>query len=581
MTRANPLNLFISKCGALRRKGAALGLALASLPCHAAGTGALLPSLSSLGFLGLGSLALILACYRGFLKQKRGLEHRVEQLETTNRRLCAELAKLRAEETQARINAERFRNLTSLSSDWYWEQDADLRFTMRTTWMLGDDPLPQSGFLGRCRWELDGIVATQDWSEHRKTLEQRQPFRGFEYQFRSGQLLRWVSINGEPVYDESGAFIGYRGTGRDITRRKNAEAALRASEERFNEIIGSMPVGLFIKDPDSRITLMNRECERQWGVPFAQIGGTDASQVLRPDESASYLRSDLDAFRLRRIIEFEGAIRNIASGESVLVKALKKPVFDEAGNPRYLIGITVDITAQKHAEEQLRQSRESLRQLARHQTRLKEEERKRIARDIHDDLGQNLMALRLEVETIVGGAVEPGAGLERRARVMMETVDQTIRSVRHIINDLRPAVLDLGLVAALEWQVQEFARRSGLPCTLAVELDGQELSLDDTHATTLFRVLQESLTNVMRHAAAKAVNVRLHRNSDFLFLYVCDDGMGGVSIDGRRSKQAFGLLGMGERLRMLGGTLDIGDQPTGGTRLVAGVPLRAAAPSSS
>lgn len=501
------------------------------------------------------------------------------RLQEDNAALCCELAELRSREELARVNAERFRSLTSLSSDWYWEQDQELRFTMCTTWLINEKAIPHASLIGRRRWELEGLVGDPGWEEHRQLLAARRPFRGFEYQIRIAEELRWVSVNGEPVFDDLARFKGYRGTTRDISRRKRVELALRASEERFNEMIGSMPVAVFIKDPESRVLLMNRECERQWGITLDQIQGTTGSRFFGRQEMEQYLAMDRDAFARGVLLESEGFARNVLTGEILTVKTFKKPVFDGDGTPRYLIGISVDITQSKHAERQLRESRELLRELARHQARVKEEERKRIARDIHDELGQNLLALKLEVGSIVKGVMEASDARHDRANLIMETVDRTIRSVRHIINDLRPAVLDLGLVPALEWQAREFNRRTGLPCGVDIGDTDRDLALDDMHATTLFRVLQESLTNVQRHAGASEVCITLHCANGIACLSVIDNGKGGVSLDTGRQKQSFGLLGMRERLRLLGGGLDVSERPGGGTILVASVPLAVTRPS--
>lgn len=522
-------------------------------------------------------LAAGLAFVHRLRQRTRELEAQIQHAATENAALRRELEALREREHAARINARRFRSLTSLTSDWYWEQDSDYRFTMRTSWLLGEEQLPRGDFIGRPLWELPGLVGAVDWDAHREILDKRWPFRGLEYQIQQGEQLHWVSVNGEPMYDESGQFIGYRGTGRDITRRKTTEAALRASEERFGEIVSSMPVGLLIKDAESRVILMNHECERLWGVRLADIKDRDGAQFFPPDDLAGYQAMDRAAFTSREMQESIGICRNILTGETATVKTVKKPVFAPDGTPRYLIAILQDITEQKQAEELLRRSREALRQLARHQASVKEEERKRIARDIHDELGQNLMALRLDVATLVQQQDADAAKLSQHATLMMETVDRTIRSVRQIINDLRPAVLDLGLSAALEWQVEDFTKRFGISCKLDVEVDDRALGLDDRHATTLFRVLQESLNNVQRHAAATEVRVGLSREGAMLRLTVSDNGLGGVSRKSRGG-QTFGLLGMRERLRMLGGSLAVDDLPKGGTALIATVPLPAQAP---
>lgn len=541
------------------------------------GGGVITLSTSTLLATGLTVLAVFIALFHYATTIRRCLrdqERESVRLRRVNADLSQEVDAQHENECAWRIEEARMRSLTRLSADWYWEQDKHFRFTMRSSWAIGNDTIPTERFLGKTRWELSPAPDDPFWLEHRAVLEAHKAFRGLEYQFDHAGKVYWVSVNGEPRFAEDGKFLGYRGIGRDITRRKEIEAALRASEERFQEIINFMPVGVHIKDAKSRITLMNAECERLWGIQLTEIEGTNGSHIFEDDDLARALKFDQQAFVSRQIVEYDSTGRNLTTNEVRFVKEFKKPVFDTAGNPRYLIGISIDITDRKRAEELLRRSRERLRQLGIHQTGLKEQERKRIARDIHDDLGQNLMALRLEISSFVQRTMDGHPKLNQRARSVMENVDLTIRSVRNIINDLRPAVLDLGVAAALEWQVNEFIKRSSLSCTLKIEAEVDEIKLDEADATAMFRVFQESLTNIQRHARATHVQITLSRHAERLELAVSDDGVGGIVLSEVRKKKTFGLLGMRERLVPLGGTLEIRGPAGMGTTLIVSLPLR-------
>ncbi|MBC7858979.1 MAG: sensor histidine kinase, partial [Burkholderiaceae bacterium] len=219
-------------------------------------------------------------------------------------------------------------------------------------------------------------------------------------------------------------------------------------------------------------------------------------------------------------------------------------------------------------EEALRQSRAELRKWAAHQERVKEEERKRIARDIHDDLGQNLMALRLDVSRLMdGGAKQPIGSWGAAA---LTQIDQTMKAVRAIINDLRPAVLDLGLHAALEWQAKQFARRSGTSCE--VYIDHEEFALSDELATALFRIVQESLSNIMRHAKASHTQIEMRRLDGCLALRIADDGVG-LPADYNRDANSFGLIGIEERVRAFGGQFRLSSAPGQGMAIEFSIPL--------
>lgn len=222
----------------------------------------------------------------------------------------------------------------------------------------------------------------------------------------------------------------------------------------------------------------------------------------------------------------------------------------------------------------LQESRQLLRQLASHQEKIKEEERKRIAREIHDELGQNLLALRIDASLLHERTLGTHPILNGKAKYALDHIDATIKSVRAIINDLRPPVLDLGLQAAIEWQVEEFKRRSGIGCQLMVANEDFDRALDEHTATALFRILQESLTNVLRHARASAVKVTLGCSQTFLTMEIYDNGVGFAPED-REKSQSFGLQGMEERLRALSGNMRIDSAPGRGTTVTVSVPVSA------
>jgi signal transduction histidine kinase len=230
-----------------------------------------------------------------------------------------------------------------------------------------------------------------------------------------------------------------------------------------------------------------------------------------------------------------------------------------------------EIAERRRVEEALRQSKETLRELAAHQERIREDERKRIAREIHDELGQNLLALRLDVSTLHTRAGDRRPLLRERAAGALEQIDTTMKSIRTIMNNLRPSVLDLGLHAAIEWQVRQFERRNGIPCELLMNDDGE--TVPDPQATAVFRILQESLTNIGRHSRATFVRIELRVDSRRLSMAIKDNGIGIFPAD-RRKVRRFGLVGIQERVVMLGGELDIDSAPGQGTVLRLWIPIR-------
>ena len=224
----------------------------------------------------------------------------------------------------------------------------------------------------------------------------------------------------------------------------------------------------------------------------------------------------------------------------------------------------------RDSQAKLQLSHHKLRRLAAHADQIKEEERRRIAREIHDDLGQNLLALRIEADVLATRTQHRHQRLHARARWTLEQIDHTIRSVRQIINDLRPNVLDLGLGAAVEWQIAQFQQRSGIVCEFS-ESGGDE-GIDDHCATAYFRILQESLSNVQQHANASLVKVELRRESGKLSMTICDNGVG-LHARSRNKFGSFGLVGIEERINLLGGTCSIDSTPGNGTQVRVTVPL--------
>jgi len=242
-----------------------------------------------------------------------------------------------------------------------------------------------------------------------------------------------------------------------------------------------------------------------------------------------------------------------------------------ASSRRNALRMAEEMTRELRASQaKLQSSHEKLRLLAAHAEQIKEGERKRIAREIHDDLAQNLLALKIEAELLANRTRGGHRRLHARADATVRQIDVTIRSVRQIINDLRPNVLDLGLSAAVDWQVADFARRTGIECEL-VDDDGEH-RIDDHCATAFFRILQESLNNVARHARATRVRIALQQQADMLTMTIRDNGVG-MQPGSRNRHGSFGLVGIEERVGILGGSFSISSGLDSGTTIVVTIPV--------
>ncbi len=238
-------------------------------------------------------------------------------------------------------------------------------------------------------------------------------------------------------------------------------------------------------------------------------------------------------------------------------------------------GMMSNITESKQEQLEVRASRARLAELTAHIERVKEQERERIAREIHDDLGGNLTAIKMALAMLTTRLPAADATLQQKAAYVDSLVDRTIDAVHRLTLDLRPSVLDFGLLPALEWQVKEFATQAGIACTLKASM--KELELDPEQAAALFRIAQEALTNIAKHAQASAVTVKLTRSRGMLTLKIIDNGRGIHPAD-RAKPDSFGLRGMTERARALGGTLNLGHAAGGGTEVAIKIRLPASAP---
>jgi PAS domain S-box-containing protein len=232
-------------------------------------------------------------------------------------------------------------------------------------------------------------------------------------------------------------------------------------------------------------------------------------------------------------------------------------------------GIVWDITENKRIELALSESRGQLRELSAHLESVREEEKARIAREVHDELGQVLTVLKLETAMCELAYGELDSGLQERLNSMKRLIASLFQLVRDVASALRPPILDAGISSAIEWQAQRFEKRTQIPCL--VQVPDNLPPLADAKAIGLFRILQEALTNVMRHAQAHTVEVRLTLEAGMLCLTISDDGCGFVPPTGRPS--SFGLVGMRERVLMLGGSLQLDSQLGEGTTLSASIPF--------
>ena len=355
--------------------------------------------------------------------------------------------------------------------------------------------------------------------------------------------------------------------------RIRAQEALRESEQRFHAFMNHSPVVAFIKDEEGRYVYGNRVWLSQFGDQTTPLGQTDAE--LWPENTAKRF-SETDSLTLaaNRPMEFtdSGLQPNGLPFHALILKFI---IRDTPGR-KLLGGLAFDITERKQSEEKLNKSREQLRSLAARLQSVREGERIRIAREIHDELGQMLTGFKMDLCWLERRFTEmntqaAGIPLLNKMKTMSGLIDEMVQSVRKISSELRPRALDdLGLVPAMEWQAREFEERTGLECQFTSP--AADIHLPPDHCTAVFRIFQEALTNVARHARATRVTLHLQTSADHLVLEIRDNGRG-ITDEEVANSQSLGLLGMRERALILGGDVRISGATGDGTTVTVEVPL--------
>jgi PAS domain S-box-containing protein len=360
----------------------------------------------------------------------------------------------------------------------------------------------------------------------------------------------------------------------DVTERRRARAALEESEARLKGIAGNVPGLVFrleqpVPGAPVDFAFISEGSEQLVGYPAATIMANDFGirSLVHPDDRADYhatqdaaIEASSDWQWQGRILTRDGRVRWADIKASARQLSAEHVVWD---------GVVWDISDNKTIELELAESRAQLRELSAHLESVREEEKARIAREVHDELGQVLTVLKLETSMCELAYASLDSGLQARLDSMKKLIANLFQLVRDVATALRPPILDAGIASAIEWQARRFEARSQIPCL--VQVPEQLPQLSDAKAIGLFRVLQEALTNVLRHAEAHSVEVELDVQGDELCLRVSDDGRG-FDMAAQRA-QSFGLVGMRERVLMLGGRLDIDSAPGEGTTLSVRVTL--------
>jgi PAS domain S-box-containing protein len=489
-----------------------------------------------------------------------------------------DITKRKRAEEALRESEERFRQLAENIHDLFWIKTPDFKRVLYLSPMFES----MSGRSAAERYQdqdyqsfLDRIIPED--RERMAEIMRRGTGAEFDVEFRIMRpdgSVRWIRDRGFPIRNQSGEIYRIAGIANDITERKLVDEALRESEERFRQLTENIREVFWLRSPDFKQLLYvspmyekvcGGSCESLYaaGETLGAVHPEDRSRVLEMMERNAGREFEIEY----RIITKDGDVR--------WIRDRGFPIRNRSGQIYRIGGVAEDITDRKEADDRLRASSEQLGALSASLQSARETEATRIAHQIHDELGGLLTGFRWELEALEKMIQQAGDARQRKVMreklaTMVGLTDTTINVVRRIASELRPSILDdLGLLEAIEWQTQQFQARAGIQCVYDCSL--QSIPLSDQQSTAVFRILQEALTNILRHAQATRVVVAMKEEDGMFILTVTDNGRG-ITPAEKLSRNSLGLLGIEERARLIGGSVDIVGLKGTGTTLNVRLP---------
>ena len=375
-----------------------------------------------------------------------------------------------------------------------------------------------------------------------------------------------VEHSAAPILAGEGKVIGVVLVFRDVAERRTEQIAT-AEQAALLELTQD---AVFIIDMEGRILFWSRGAEVMLGYTKAQAVGRIAHELLHTDLTQPFAEIRAELLQMGH---WEGdLIKTASDGRRINVSGRWALQWGKRGHPPRVLVVNSDIRERKLAEDLLVLQKEQLRALAERLQSVREEDRKMVARELHDQIGQILTAIKMDMTWMARHLPQSEDKVLIRLAESIQSINDGVKVVRAICSGLRPGVLDdLGLAAAIEWQGSDFASRNDITCRVTVP--AVDLHMDGDRATAAFRIFQECLTNVIRHAQAKSVRVDLSQEDEYILLVVEDDGIGFCAPDVSNTLGSLGLLGMRERAQFCGGDVQISSSPGHGTTVTIRIPV--------
>jgi len=484
-----------------------------------------------------------------------------------------DISERRAMEARLRESEERLRAFTSHSPALMCMKDRDGRYRFVNDRFLERYSLRLDQVLGRTDAELFPRRQALAAAAHDAAVLARGEPLQYEERAAASQGQRVSLVSKFPVFDAAGAVVAVGVVANDITDRRLTEQALREQRTLLAEAQKVAGLGSWEWDPDTGRVSWSSELYRILGVLPQDLPPSFENYLERvhPEDrqqsGAMVARALMDSrgfSMLERIVRPGGEVRYLRSQGEV--------VRNERGKPIKILVACVDITEQRHSEAALRQAAQDLHGLTRRLVQAEEAERRRLARELHDRVGQSLSALNINLDIVSRESHALTPALRQRLDDSLGLVDSTLQSIENVMAELRPPLLDeYGLGAALGWHAEEFARRTGVRVAVADRNPAESKNARPEAAVALFRIAQEALNNVLKHAKATNVRLEVAATDEELILHVEDDGQGFELASARRGR--WGMTTMRERAEAAGGQLHIASSPGEGTSIHARVPL--------
>jgi len=475
--------------------------------------------------------------------------------------------------TEARLESERSRLRAFLSTipDLVWIKDAEGIYLACNPIFEAFFGAPEADIVGKSDFDfVDAELAAFFRQKDKDAMAAGRPSVNEEWvTFASDGRHVLLETIKTPFCNAQGGIEGVLGIARDITERSRMEMALATREREFRTLAENSPDSIVRYDRDCRFVYVNPTFETLLGVRLDDLRGKTPMQIPGLPEAAFFQRRVEEVAATGMADEFEHAVEAADGTASWRLVHIFPEL--EAGQVAFVQMLARDITALKETERHLEASRARLRELATLRNAEQEAERKQLAWEVHEGIGQDLMALRLNLSMLDGRPDKNSPECGEHIRNMFEIVGKSVQLVREVTMALRPSVLDQGIVAGLEWLGNKFMTDTGISCELSLPDD--DFPMDEHACMALFRVAEEALANIVQHASSGKVELRLTRRGGNCYLEVRDDG-NGFDLTRLYDNSAVGLAWLREQIDSLGGELNVFSVPGQGTMIEAIVPIR-------